>query len=124
MKKLSSIIILALVAVLLFGAVTVSASDPYKTYTYSIDGKPLASPPAYTAETVVDAVDMNVSKFSTIGGFKNAKDVTTDKDANVYIADTGNDRVVILDKYYKAKGVIETYVDDYGAVQKFNQPGK
>lgn len=122
MKKLSSIIILALVALLLFGAVTVSASDPYKTYTYSIDGKPLASPPAYTAETVVDAVDMNVSKFSTIGGFKNAKDVTTDKDANVYIADTGNDRVVILDKYYKAKGVIETYVDDYGAVQKFNQP--
>ena len=122
MKKLSSIIILALVAVMLFGAVTVSASDPYKTYTYSIDGKPLASPPAYTAENVVDAVDMNISKFSSVGGFKNANDVTTDNDANVYIADTGNNRIVVLDKYYKTKGVIDSYVDDYGTTQTFNHP--
>ncbi len=122
MKKFGSIILLALVAVMIFGAVTTSASEPYKTYTYSIDGNPLASPTAYRAESVVDSVDMKLSDFSSDGDFDKARDITTDSDANVYIADMGNNRVVVLDKYYKTKGVISSYVDDYGSVQTLNQP--
>ena len=123
MKKLTSILILALVAVMLFGAVSASASDPYTTYTYSIDGEPLRSPTAYRAENVVDASDMNIGKYTTgATGLQGAKDVTTDDSANVYIADTGNNRIVILDKYYAAKGVISSYTDEFGNQQTLNQP--
>ncbi|MBE6644087.1 MAG: hypothetical protein E7612_01755 [Ruminococcaceae bacterium] len=122
MKKIGTIILLALVVVMTFGAFSSFASEPYTTYTYSIDGKPLESPTAYRADSVVDAIDMNISKYSAEGGLKSAADVTTDDQANVYIADTGNNRVVVLDKYYKAKAVIDSYTDEYGRTQTFSYP--
>ena len=122
MKKLSKIILLALVAILAFGAVSAYASEPYVTYTYSIDGNPLKSPTAYRADSVVDAVSMNIGKFSDVTNLNDATDVVTDDEANVYIADMKNDRVVVLDKYYKAKGVIASFVDEYGNQEYFNDP--
>ena len=122
MKKLSSILLLALVAIMLFGTVTTFASEPYDTYTYSIDGDPLRSPTAYRPESVVEAIDMNIGKYSSQPKLSNATDVFSDDDANIYIADTGNNRIVLLDKYYKARGVIESYVDEYGNNQVLNKP--
>ncbi len=122
MKKISSILLLALVAIMLFGAVTTSASEPYDTYTYSIDGEPLRSPTAYRSESVIDATDMNIGKYSSVSKLSAAKDVYSDEEANIYIADTGNNRIVLLDKYYKATGVIEQYVDGYGNTQILNKP--
>ncbi len=123
MRKFSKVLIIVLVAVMLFGTVQAFAFEPYDTYTYSIDGKPLKSPAAYRAEGVVDALGMNLSNLTPeIPTLNSASDIVTDKDANVYIADRGNNRVVILDKYYKAKSVISSYVDEFGAPQTFNQP--
>ena len=123
MKKISTILLLAIVAVMLFGAVTTSASEPYDTYTYSIDGEPLRSPTAYRPESVIESIDMNIGKFSTNPKLDtDAKDVFADEDGSIYIADTGNNRIVLLDKYYKARGVIENYVDEYGNPQVFKKP--
>ena len=122
MKKLSSILLLALVAVMLFGAVTTSASNPYNTYTYSIDGEPLDSPTAYRAETAIDALDMKIDRVSKVPGLSAANDIVSDEDANIYIADTGNNRILVLDKYYLAKAEIKTYTDDYGKTQTLNRP--
>ncbi len=122
MKKITSIIIFALVAVMLVGLVPVSASDPYDTYTYSIDGTPLKSPTAYRAESVVDALDMKLDRVSSVTSLKNPNDVVTDDDSNVYIADTGNNRIIVLDKYYTAKAEISSFVDEFGVTQTFNQP--
>ena len=90
MKKFTTILLLALVAIMLFGSVTTSASEPYDTYTYSIDGKPLRSPTAYRPETVVDATDMNIGKYSSIPTLSASSDIYSDDEANIYIADTGN----------------------------------
>ncbi len=49
-NRLAKILILSLVALLLFGSFTSSAYESYDTYTYSIDGKPLSSPHAFTPE--------------------------------------------------------------------------
>ncbi len=122
MKKLTSILLLALVAVLVFTAIPTSAKEAYDTYTYSIDGTPLKSPTAYKAENVVEAFDMNIGKLSSVTSLQNAKDVVTDKDSNVYIADTGNNRIVVLDKYYHAKAIISEYTDEFGKTQVLNQP--
>jgi tetratricopeptide (TPR) repeat protein len=123
MKKISSFILLVLVAVMVFGAVTASASEPYVTYTYSIDGEPLESPTAYRAEIVIDSSDMNIGAYSSVARIGvNPKDVTTDDDANVYIADMTNNRIVVLNKYYKCKGIIDSFVDEYGNAQRLAQP--
>jgi len=123
MNKITKILVLALVCVLLVGSVSVFASEPYDTYTYSIDGVPLMSPDAYRTQQVVDSTDMKIKNVSTNSSLSDsANDVVTDTDGNVYIADTGNNRVVILDKRYKAKAIVSDFIDEYGSAQKFSAP--
>jgi len=60
-SKLSKIIVLSLIFVMIFGTLCPSAYEPYDTYTYSIDGKPLKSPSAYTpSPTSFDAGSMGL----------------------------------------------------------------
>ena len=123
MKKFSKILVLALTVVMVFSAIQASAFQSYETYTYSIDGEPLKSPTAYKPDSVIDSLKMGVGTLTPdIPNLKNATDIVTDEDANVYIVDRGNNRIVILDKYYKAKATISTYVDEFGYAQTFNQP--
>ena len=122
MKKLTKILILSLVLVLLFGVVYSSAYVAYDTYTYSISGKQMLSPTAYSTNTSITSTDMGLrDKF---GGLQlsDAEDIVTDEVGNVYIADAGNNRIVVLDKYYKVTNVIDTYYDDAGKEVKFNHP--
>jgi len=50
-------------------------------------------------------------------------DIVADHEGNLYIADTGNNRIVILNNYdYKTIGIIKTYTDEYGKTQSFNGP--
>ncbi len=49
-SKFTKIIVFALALVMIFGTFSSSAYESYDTYTYSIDGKPLASPHAYTPD--------------------------------------------------------------------------
>ena len=122
MKKIAKIIILSLVLVLIFGAIASSAYVPYDTYTYSISGKQMLSPTAYSTNTAITSTDMGLSdKF---GGrqLSNASDIVSDEEGNIYIADTGNNRIVVLDKYYKVVHVIDTYYDDAGRPVMFNGP--
>ncbi len=123
MRKFSKILIFALVAIMLFGTIQAFAFEPYDTYTYSIDGDPLKSPAAYTAAGVVDSLAMKLSSVSPeLPQLQSAADIVTDADANIYIADKGNNRIVILDKYYKAKSIISSYVNEFGETKTFNQP--
>ena len=132
MKKLSKALIIAIVSIMIFGAFTVSASDPYETYTYSIDGDPLKSPPAYSVYGVIDSKDMDIGRFSsdpTLGKVSDfVTDVEKDEDGNilradVYVVDEVKNRVVILDRRYKAKGVISSYTDEFGRTQTLKNPG-
>jgi len=123
MKKLTKIIIVALVLVMLFGTVYSSAYEPYDTYTYSIDGKMMKSPAAYSADDVYDTIDMEISKLDPQNpGLKDASDLVADSKGNLYIADKGNNRIVVLDKYYKARAILSSYVDENGRVQTLNAP--
>ncbi len=122
MKNIAKIIILSLVLVLIFGAVYSSAYVSYDTYTYSISGKQMMSPDAYSPSPSITSTDMGLAdKF---GGhqLKGATDIVTDELGNVYIADAGNNRIVVLDKYYKAVHVIDRYYDDAGREVFFNTP--
>jgi len=122
MKRITKILILALVVVMLFGTISSFASEPYDTYTYSIDGEPLASPPAYSAMEDFDSADMKISAISTTVQLKEASDIVSDEQANLYIADKGNNRIVVLNKFYEAVATISSYTDEYGRKQTLKEP--
>ena len=123
MKKLTKILVFALVLVMIFGTVYSSAYEPYDTYTYSIDGVPMKSPTAYSAEAVYDTIDMEIEKLDPAKPDMNLpSDIVTDDKGNVYVADKGNDRIVVLDKYFKAQRLITSYVDATGTTRTLKAP--
>ena len=122
MKKLTKILILSLAFVIMFGAVASSAYIAYDTYTYSISGKQMLSPTAYSTNTALTSTDMGIGDTP----LANAMDVVTDELGNVYIADAGDKnspgKIVVLNKYYHVVKIIDTYYDDAGKPVAFNHP--
>ena len=114
-------------AVLLVASVPLSAANSYQTYTYSIDGTPLDSPDAYTPVLTVDSNYMGLKD-----PISDPRDLEVDEDQNVYIADAKNNRIVCLDRYYKARtdissdgkntGYISEFVNEYGVKDKLSTP--
>ncbi len=126
MKKLAKLLILAVVLVLIVGTVFSSAVEPYDTYTYSIDGEPLKSPAAFSAIDDFDAVDMKISAIDPQNPVFSNKgrptDIVADHEGRIYISDTYNNRIVILNKYYEAIHIISTYRNKIGQTKALSTP--
>ena len=97
----------------------VSAAAPYQTYTYSIDGTALYSPDAYTPAKTIDSAYMGLPKDKPL---KNPSDLEVDDMGNVYIADTDNSRIIVLDRYYKLKFTLDVFLNEQGVEDSLNKP--
>ena len=119
MNKFKKIIctFFALLMVVSTGALVVNAGSAYQTYVYDVYGQPMYSPDAYTATQTVDSRYMGLEV-----ALKNPNDMLTDEAGNVYIADTDNDRIVVLDRYYKLKFTISTFSNDHGVPDQLVKP--
>ncbi len=119
MKKFKKIVctFFALLMVLSAGVVITGAGSAYQTYAYDVYGDALYSPDAYTASQIVDSKYMGLETPLT-----NPGDMLTDDSGNVYIADTDNNRVVVLDRYYKLKFNISTFSNDQGVPDGLSKP--
>ncbi len=100
--------------VLMLMPFTASAAA-YQTYTYSIDGTQLASPDAYTPSMQIDASYMNLPE-----ALKSPKDLFVDKNENVYLVDSENSCVYALDRYYKFRFKISSFVNSHGIPDSLN----
>ena len=98
-----------------------SAAEPYQTYTYSIEGFALYSPAAYSPVMSVDSKYMGLLENGG-AGINDPADIFADNDGNVYIADKKNNRVVVLDKFYKLKFTIGEFSNQYGATDALKEP--
>ncbi len=123
MKKFISFICLLFVFVMV-ASVPVGAAKAYQTYTYSIDGKALHSPDAYTAQKSIMAPEMGLDVM-----LKNANDLAVDDEQNVYIVDTDNNRIVCLDRYYRLRKfpdgsdmILQTFLNENQIEDSFQKP--
>ena len=116
-KTFTKIVALAACLVLLVGSIPVFGAT-YSTYTYSIDGEAQASPAAYTPISVHDSKSLGLEKTPLDAPTA----IETDTEGNVYIADPKNNRIVILDKFYRYKSEITAFVNSEGVEDKLNQP--
>ena len=119
MKKLTKILTLICCVVLLAGSALQmsAASAPYQTYTYSIDKNICFSPHAYTPDRAVTFYEMNMP--TALNG---AQDIFVDDNRNVYISDTGNNRVVVCDPNFIYRFAISTFVNEHGVHDALSGP--
>ncbi len=116
-KRFVAFTLLLLCAVFAFSTATVSAIEPYLTYTYSPDGFSLASPAAYSPYKTVD--------FQTIGldeKFDDAGDLFVDYANKVYLVDTAGNRVIVMNEFYKLDFTISEFVNEHGVHDAFDSP--
>lgn len=118
MRKLQSIIICLLV---IFVAL-VPVSDAYAvtsevtqyTYTYDWWANPMASPDAYTTEAILIGSDLGLGQLSDAQGL-------FVKDEMLFICDSGNNRIIELNRNLKLVRVIESIVVN-GEESKLSYP--
>jgi len=127
-KKLISV--LAIVMMVVMASPLASFAASYSTYTYSVDGFASKSPDAYTPEIEINSTYMGLVTSKIVKGvvttegkpIDDPRDLFVDMDKNVYIADAANNRIVVLDEYYKLKFEIKEFVNDQGVNDSLNTP--
>lgn len=136
MRKITSVICV-IFAFIMIMALPVSAGAPYQTYTYSINGTALYSPDAYMPAKTVDSAYMGIDDEAVLEKYyseldqttldkrktiANPSDIEVDDEMNVYIADTDNNRIVVLDRYYKLKFIIGDFLNEQGVPDGLDSP--
>lgn len=94
-KYISAFLVLLVFGMLFVPTAVQAAGPPYTTYTYDRDGDLVNSPAAYEFGAEYSGKSLGV------GDFSGATDIFVDKNMHVYIVDTGNDRLVVLDENMK-----------------------
>ncbi|MBP5249374.1 MAG: NHL repeat-containing protein [Lachnospiraceae bacterium] len=128
MRKMNKLIrvtaLLSAILLLVSGqAATVAKADdvPYDTYNYDYREYIHFTPPAYIPDGIRYGREFEYNGES-IGNFKTPQDMCKSPTGEVLVADTGNNRVVILDSKLKNVVKIITTFDNNGKEDKLNQP--
>lgn len=79
--------------------------DTYTTYTFNEYGNAVNSPAAYKFVREYAGSDLRV------GELNNPSDIFVDKQQNIYIVDTGNNRVIILNPDFTLKNNLEKFIN-------------
>lgn len=94
---------------------------PYDTYNYNYYEDIVYTPAAYTPSGSISGTQL-VYEGETLGVFSNPRDICKMPEGEVVIADTGNNRIIILNsKMTKVLKVIESF-DNQGKVDTFSFP--
>lgn len=117
-KKGKSLLLLAFLSFsMLCSGSSVKAAEtvPYDTYTYDHYEDQKYTPAAYVPDGMITGTDWE------IGSLAAPQDMNIADDGTIYIADTGNNRIVVLGSDYEVQKVITSYEYD-GKECTFNKP--
>ena len=117
MNKLIKITVFVMLLLMVLPVVAMAAT-PYSTYTYSIDGTLLNSPDAYVPDTVIDSVALGLGEVKMAA----PSDIEADAIGNIYVTDKGNNRVIVADKFYQKKYIIDKFVNGDGVDDSLSSP--
>ena len=104
-----------------FTARVAAADEPYDTYNYDDRENLVYTPSAY--EPIRSVAGKNLTyKGESIGSFVTPQDICYSDDGNLYAADTGNNRIVVLNNdMTEVVNIIDSF-DNNGAKDGFKSP--
>lgn len=121
MKIPGRILCVLLMLMLLPSAALADLLIPYETYNYDHWGNLLYTPAAYVPRGTVLGTSLQWQGES-IGAFKNPQDFCVAPNGDVYLADTGNNRIIVMDsRLTEVRNVIDSFQNGDKA-DKFKQP--
>lgn len=122
MKMKKRAFLLILLAVILFPA-SVGADEqlPYSTYNYDYWNNIVHTPAAYIPDGFLSGADQTWNG-TALGMFKSPQDLCVSPKGEVFIADTGNNRVVVLDHEMKNVTAVIDGFELGGTQQTFKAP--
>lgn len=88
----------------------------YSAYTYNFEGEPVATPAAYEAKRLLSGYDIGDIPF------RDLSDITADGNGLIYVTDSGNNRIVVLNESLQPVSVIDHYLFR-GESTAFREPG-
>lgn len=91
------------------------SSVPYHTYNYDYWGYIYYTPAAYIPAGNVSGTGAGS------GPFNNPQDIFVAEDRRIYVADTGNNRIVVLNERMKLERIIDSF-ENSGKTDAFNAP--
>jgi hypothetical protein len=126
MKKRTTAFLLALLilatATLPAFATNISHSGlPYDTYNYDYREYIRFTPAAYVPDTIIRTENYTYNGES-LGRLVSPQDLSRSPTGNLYIADTGNNRIIVLDSELQNCLDVITTFDNNGVSDSFNEP--
>lgn len=120
MKKKFMISLTAILLMVGVSSTAMAATDvnlPYYSYTYEETYEEAVAVPApYVTEKILDGKSLGVGEFNGIA------DVYYEEDGQcLYLTDSGNNRIIILNKDYSVKGILDTFQNE-GVEEHFLNP--
>ena len=109
MKKILSIAAVTLISAFLCGTLAVSAAPSYESYGYNSWGESVPQPDGYYAEREITGTDMGC------GTLNNPQDMFFSDSGSIFIADTGNNRILVLDSSWKLQNEISAVTNGYNS---------
>ncbi|MEK0313281.1 hypothetical protein [Cohnella sp. 56] len=91
------------------------AADTSSSYNYTYWGDTVASPDAYEPAALLTGKDLGA------GTFNKPSDLDVAPDGTIYVLDSGNNRVVVLDAGFRLVRIVDAFEQD-GAADAFSNP--
>ena len=113
---------LTLIVLLTTEGITAMADElPYDSYNYDYRKYIHYTPAPYIPSRTVSGLDFTYNGES-LGAFKTPQDMCQAPNGDIYIADSGNNRIVVLDSAMKNVLKVITTFNNNGTEDKFNNP--
>ncbi len=119
MKKSLPALVLALL--MIFSTAASAQELPYDTYNYDYWADIFRTPAAYVPKASVLGTDL-AWEGKNLGAFAEPQDLCVAPDGSIYVADTNNHRIVVLDAAMTSVVNVITGFDNAGLADQFNKP--
>lgn len=117
--KLKKLLIIPIIIILVSAnSINASAEEglPYQPYNYDYWNNIYFTPAAYIPDKNISGTDLGISKLVT------PQDMFVAEDGRVYITDTGNNQILVLDSDMNLKHIIKSFINADGAMDTFKTP--
>ena len=121
MKKSLLAMVLALLVIATSLLPAFAEDIPYDTYNYDYWNDIFRTPAAYVPKGMVLGTDLNWNG-ENLGAFVSPQDLFVAPNGDIFVADTNNNRIVVLDNDMKSVINVITGFDNAGLPDQFNKP--